>query len=101
MNKKHLPPSDFMELQNRKAEIIIKKSANGTIPYNAIWIDNQEFMQLLRCSRKTSQNYRDRNLIGYSVIGANDCGKGGRVYFRLSDVLELLEKNYKSKDRPY
>lgn len=87
-------------MQKRKTEIITKKSENGNIPTHLIWIDNFEFMDLLRCSRKTSQNYRDRKLIGYSLVGGNEDGRGGRIYYKLSEVLELLEKNYKSIDRP-
>jgi hypothetical protein len=100
MNKKHLTISSFNELIKRKNAIVTKKDENGTIPTHLIWIDNQEFMDLLCISRKTSQNYRERKLIGYATLGAKEGGRGGRVYYKLSEVLAFLEKNYKSIDRP-
>jgi hypothetical protein len=50
------------------------------------WLDNQEFCFLLKISKRTAQNYRDQGLVAFSQIGS-------KVYYKLSDVHELLENN--------
>ena len=40
----------------------------------------------MRISDKTSQNWRQNNVIQYSLIG-------GKVFYRISDIIELFEKN--------
>jgi hypothetical protein len=52
-----------------------------------MWLDNQEFMQLLKISSRTAQNYRDKNMISFSLIG-------NKLYYKLSDVEDLLERFY-------
>lgn len=51
------------------------------------WIDNQEFIQLLKISKRTAQHYRDSGLISFSQIG-------NKLYYKLSDIEELLIGNY-------
>ena len=51
------------------------------------WLDNQEFMQLMKISKRTSQSYRDNGIISFSQVGA-------KIYFKLSDVEELLKAHY-------
>ena len=51
------------------------------------WLDNQEFMQLLKISKRTAQHYRDSGLISFSQVGA-------KIYYKLSDVEELLKSHY-------
>jgi hypothetical protein len=50
------------------------------------WLDNQEFCFLLKISKRTAQNYRDQGLVAFSQIES-------KVYYKLSDVHELLESN--------
>lgn len=52
------------------------------------FLDNQEFMQLMYISKRTAQNWRDEGRISYSQIG-------GKIYYRMSDVQNLLDQNYK------
>ncbi|TKK65416.1 helix-turn-helix domain-containing protein [Ilyomonas limi] len=51
------------------------------------WLDNQEFMQLLKISKRTAQSYRDNGIISFSQIGS-------KIYYKLSDVEALLNKHY-------
>jgi len=60
-------------------------------PIETKWLDNQEIMQLLHISKRTIQHYRDSGVISFSQIG-------NKIYYKLSDVQELLENNYKIKD---
>ena len=52
-----------------------------------IWLDNQEFLQLLKISKRTAQHYRDSGLISFAQIGS-------KIYYRLSDVEGMLKTHY-------
>lgn len=52
------------------------------------FIDNARFMQLMGISIKTAQSWRDSGLVSFSQIG-------NKIYFRVSDIKELLEKNHR------
>jgi hypothetical protein len=51
------------------------------------WLDNQELMQLLKISKRTAQHYRDSGLISFSQVG-------NKIYYKLSDVEELMKTHY-------
>ena len=52
------------------------------------FIDNVRFMNLMGISIKTAQSWRDAKLVSYSQIG-------NKIYYRISDIKELLEKNHR------
>ena len=52
-----------------------------------IWLDNQEFMQYMKISKRLAQHYRDSGLISFSQVG-------NKIYYRLSDIESLLIKHY-------
>ncbi|UAM97940.1 helix-turn-helix domain-containing protein [Polaribacter litorisediminis] len=80
-----------LESLNRKIEEK-QKSPNDT------FLDNQEFLQLMNISKRTAQSWRDEGKVSFSQIGS-------KIYYRMSDVQKLLDKNYKaafsSKKRNY
>ncbi len=51
------------------------------------WLDNKEFMDLLKISKRTAQYYRDNGLISFSQVGS-------KIYYKLSDIEELMKKHY-------
>ena len=53
------------------------------------FIDNGEFLQLMKISKRTSQVWRDTGVIAFSQIG-------NKIYYKLSDVEELLKNNHRS-----
>lgn len=53
-----------------------------------VFVDNQEFLQLMNISKRTAQTWRDEGVVSFSQIGS-------KIYYRMSDVEKLLEKNYK------
>lgn len=71
-------------LRNRVGESS-KHLATATSPAQT-WLDNQEFCVLLKISKRTAQNYRDKGIVAFSQIGS-------KVYYKLSDVHDLLESN--------
>lgn len=54
---------------------------------NERYLTNTDLGKLLHLSPRTLQNYRDTGVIGYIQIS-------GKILYRESDVLKLLEKNY-------
>jgi hypothetical protein len=69
----------------------ILKTRNGIDPED-IFIDNNEFLQLLKVSRRTAQHWRDSGIIGHTPIN-------GKIYYSLADVKEMMKKNYKPKTK--
>lgn len=55
-------------------------------------IDNFRFLELMKISSKTAQYWRDRGIIGYSMIG-------NKIYYRVSDIKELLETYHFKPER--
>ena len=51
------------------------------------WLDNEEAMQILKVSKRTIQSYRDSGIISFSQLK-------NKIYYKLSDVEELLNKHY-------
>ena len=80
---------EYQDLLTRLDDISKKLSAKEKATKEA-WLDNQEFMQLLKVSRRTAQNYRDSNLIAFSIIG-------NKIYYKVSDVEELLNRHYRKR----
>lgn len=65
-------------------ELSAKQKDNGINPKH-VYLDNQEFIQLLKISPRTSQNLRDSGKVAFTQIGK-------KIYYRLSDIYEMLEK---------
>ena len=76
----------FQELVKKMDEIQTKLTAKEKEP-KEIWLDNQEFIQLLKISKRTAQHYRDTGMISFSQVGS-------KIYYRMNDVEELLKKHY-------
>ena len=53
-----------------------------------VFFDNQEFIQVMNISKRTAQAWRDEGIISYSQVGS-------KMYYRLADILALLEKHHK------
>lgn len=56
-------------------------------PSHETFLDNQEFIQLMHISKRTSQTWRDEGKISFSQIGS-------KIYYKMKDVEVLLDKNY-------
>jgi|GEM_PF-157728 len=51
------------------------------------FVDNQEFVRLMKISKRTAQSWRDEKIIAFSQVG-------NKIYYKIGDIEELLEKNY-------
>lgn len=82
-----LSAQQYTDLVNRLDELNNQLKEKQKKPED-IFLDNQEFLQLMHISKRTAQTWRDTGIISYSQIGS-------KIYYRMSDVQELLNKNYK------
>ena len=89
MQNSSIPSKDYQDMLTCLEEISKQLSAKAKTPKEQ-WLDNQEFMQLLKISRRTAQSYRDNNMIAFSIIG-------NKIYYKLSDVEDLLNRYYKKR----
>lgn len=81
--------NDQFEKLLTKIDTYFAKFANNMEFANDPIIDNFRFLQLMNISAKTAQTWRDKGIIGYSQIG-------NKIYYRVSDIKKLLDKNHKS-----
>lgn len=51
------------------------------------FIDNQEFLLMMKISKRTAQTWRDEGKISFSQVG-------NKIYYKVADVEELLNKHY-------
>ena len=55
-------------------------------PPEHVILDDEDLRNLLKISKRTTAYWRERGEITFSKLG-------GRVYYKLSDILELIRKN--------
>lgn len=79
-------PLDSVVVRLRKIEEILTRKQRSNP--DEVFFDNQEFIQVMNISKRTAQAWRDEGIISYSQVGS-------KMYYRLSDILVLLEKHHK------
>jgi predicted site-specific integrase-resolvase len=75
----------YQELTNRLDEITNQLSLKG--PDFEQFVDNEKFVQLMKISKRTAQNWRDEGKIAFSQVGS-------KIYYKISDIDELLKHHY-------
>jgi hypothetical protein len=88
MNAVILTAEQYTELVNRLDTLNGKLEEKSKTP-EATFLDNQEFIQLMNISKRTAQTWRDEGIVSFSQIGS-------KIYYRMSDVKNLLDKNRKA-----
>jgi len=51
-----------------------------------VFVDNQEFLQIMNISKRTAQAWRDQKVIAFSQVG-------NKIYYRMGDIMTLLKKS--------
>ncbi|PCJ00178.1 MAG: DNA-binding protein [Flavobacteriales bacterium] len=78
----------FKSLQNHLEAINNKLDKElCKTPLSELWLDNQDVIELLHCSKRTLQNYRDSGKLSYSKVGA-------KLYYKANDIEVLLNNHY-------
>lgn len=81
-----LPKEQYLELLSRIDKIQSALTEKQKDPKD-VFLDNQEFLQLMNISKRTAQTWRDDGIISFSQVGS-------KIYYRMSDVQKLLDGNY-------
>ena len=75
--------TDLMsKLDTIQSQLSIKSEAK-----KETFLDNQEFLLLMKISKRTAQTWRDEGKISFSQVGS-------KIYYKLSDVEKLLQEHY-------
>lgn len=81
-----LSKDQYAELVSRLDEITTRLNAKNE-PKKDTFLDNQEFLILMKISKRTAQTWRDEGRISFSQVG-------NKIYYKLSDVEKLLNEHY-------
>jgi hypothetical protein len=77
-------------IDSKVSEMSVKMKLGYKLDPENIFFDNQEFLQLMNISKKTALVWRQKNIIKFSSVG-------NKYYYRLKDILVLLNENYNPK----
>lgn len=81
-----LSKDQYTDLVKRLDEINQRLDARNETKKDT-FVDNQEFLILMKISKRTAQTWRDEGKISFSQVG-------NKVYYKLSDVEKLLDEYY-------
>ena len=79
----------LLEIKEQLKELKAILTKSQLLHPDDLFCDNEEFLKIMKISRRTSQFWRNTGIIGFIQIG-------NKIYFRLKDIQELLNNNYKS-----
>ena len=77
-------------IDRKVTEMSVKMKLGYKLDPENIFFDNQEFLQIMNISKKTALVWRQKKIINFSSVG-------NKYYYRLKDILKLLEENYNPK----
>ena len=77
----------FLEIKEQLKDLKAILTKSQLLNPDDLFCDNEEFLKIMKISRRTSQFWRNTGVIGFIQIG-------NKIYFRLKDIQELLNKNY-------
>ncbi len=87
-----LTKDQYSELLTKLDTITSQLSEKAEAKKDA-FLDNQEFLQLMKISKRTAQTWRDEGRISFSQVG-------NKIYYKLSDVEKLLHEHYNRAFNP-
>jgi len=73
-----IPKDDFESLVS-KVDLVTKHIAKYFLNSGEVLMDNEEFIRLMKVSKRTAQTWRDKKHISISQVGS-------KVYYLRSDV---------------
>ncbi len=79
-----IPKDQYEKLLARIEQIhlnVVKLAPNHT------FVDNNEFVEIMKISKRTASAWRDEKRIAFSQVGS-------KVYYKVSDIEKLLQSNY-------
>ena len=83
-----LPKTIFDEIRNDLKEV--KQRIHDLTAPEERFIENQEFLELMKISYKTASTWRTEGKIGFTR-------EGNKIYYRMTDIRDFLERyHYKA-----
>lgn len=73
---------DILQRLTRMEALLKMKQGNP----DDVFVDNQEFLQIMNISKRTAQAWRDQKVIAFSQVG-------NKIYYRMGDITKLLKEN--------
>ena len=70
-----------------KIDDIHHKITLTNLPKQEVFLDNEEFIKMLKISRRTAQTWRNEGKISFSQ-------DGNKIYYKLSDVEKTMDEHY-------
>ena len=82
-----LTESAYEQLTMRlnKIELLLKMTQTN----DEVFLDSQQFIQMMNISKRLAQTWRDDGVIPFSMVG-------NKIYYHMKDIRALLLKNYQS-----
>ncbi len=87
MNAVILTQTQYEELVNH-LEDIKQKLNDPQKTFSEQYLDNSDFIRMMKISPRTAQTWRDEGLISFSQIGK-------KIYYKIADVEAFIEKHHK------
>lgn len=56
-------------------------------PKQEVFVDNEEFIKMMKISRRTAQTWRDEGKVSFSQVG-------NKIYYKLSDIERTMQEYY-------
>ncbi len=81
-----LSKEQFEELINTVNQIAESVKTKST-PKQEVFVDNEEFIKMMKISRRTAQTWRDEGKISFSQVG-------NKIYYKLSDIERTMQEYY-------
>lgn len=81
-----LSKEQFEELINTVNQIAESVKTKST-PKQEVFVDNEEFIKMMKVSRRTAQTWRDEGKISFSQVG-------NKIYYKLSDIERTMQEYY-------
>lgn len=70
-----------------KVEDIASQVKSKTSQKQEIFVDNEEFIKMMKISRRTAQTWRDEGKISFSQVG-------NKIYYKMSDIERTMQDYY-------
>ena len=70
-----------------KIDQIYHKINTKSLQNQEVYLDNEEFIKMLKISRRTAQTWRDEGKISFSQVG-------NKIYYKLSDIEKTMDEYY-------
>jgi|UniRef100_UPI00404A9A0E protein tyrosine phosphatase len=84
---KILTQNEYTDIISRLESIEFQLREKKQLPTIETIYESQSFMEVMNISKRTAHNWRSEGIIPYSQIGV-------KFYYKHSDILELINKNY-------